>query len=61
MEVAGLPVSEGSLPLSVAEFYRRFSGVRMRGLAFSYGDEGAVSAEGGGAGARRPLRAKPQA
>lgn len=50
MEVAGLPVSEDGLPLSVAEFYRRFVGVRMRGLAFSYGDEGAVSAGGGQSG-----------
>ena len=46
MEVAGLPVSEGSLPLSAAEFYRRFAGVRMRGLVFSYGDEGAAPVGG---------------
>ena len=58
MEVAGLPVSEGSLPLSVAEFYRRFSGVRMRGLAFSYGDEGAVSAEGGRSGCEEASEGK---
>ena len=44
MEVAELPRSEGGLGLSVAEFYRRFASVRMRGLAFSYGDEGAAPA-----------------
>ena len=47
MEVAGLPRSEGGLGLSAAEFYRRFVGVRMRGLAFAYGDEGAAPARGG--------------
>ena len=51
MEVAGLPRSEGGLGLSAAEFYRRFVGVRMRGMAFAYGDEGAAPA-GGGEGAR---------
>lgn len=47
MEVAELPRSEGGLGLSAAEFYRRFAGVRMRGLAFAYGDEGAAPAGGG--------------
>ncbi len=47
MEVAGPPVSEGGLGLSAAESYRRFVGVRMRGLAFAYGDEGAAPAGGG--------------
>ena len=46
MEVAGLPRSEDGLGLSAAEFYRRFVGVRMRGLAFAYGDEGAAPAGG---------------
>ena len=46
MEVAGLPCSEDGLGLSAAEFYRRFVGVRMRGLVFAYGDEGAVPAGG---------------
>lgn len=47
MEVAGLPRSEDGLGLSAAEFYRRFVGVRMRGLAFAYGDGGAAPAGGG--------------
>lgn len=52
MEVAGLPRSEDGLGLSAAEFYRRFVGVRMRGLAFAYGDEGAAPAGGEESGAR---------
>ena len=47
MEVAGLPRSEGGMGLSAAEFYRRFAGVRMHGLAFAYGDEDAAPAGGG--------------
>lgn len=43
MEVAELPHSENRLPLTAAEFYQRFSGVRICELAFSYRDE-----EGGG-------------
>lgn len=43
MEVAELPHSEDRLPLTAAEFYQRFSGVRICDLAFSYRDE-----EGGG-------------
>lgn len=43
MEVAELPHSENRLPLTAAEFYQRFSGVRICDLAFSYRDE-----EGGG-------------
>lgn len=39
MEVAELPHSEGCLPVTAEEFYRRLSGVRMRDLAFSYDDE----------------------
>lgn len=50
MEVAGLPRSEGGLGLSAAEFYRRFVGVRMRGLAFAY-DDGDAAPAGGGEGA----------
>ena len=46
MEVAELPRSEDGLGLSAADFYRRFVGVRMRGLAFAYGDEGAAPAGG---------------
>lgn len=49
MEVAELPHSEGCLPVTAEEFYRRLSGVRMRDLAFSYsGAEGeyAASVEG---------------
>lgn len=49
MEVAELPHSEGCLPMTAEEFYRRLSGVRMRDLAFSYsGAEGeyAASVEG---------------
>lgn len=36
MEVAELPHSEGCLPVTAEEFYRRLSGVRMHDLAFSY-------------------------
>lgn len=43
MEVAKLPHSENRLPMTAAEFYQRFSGVRICDLAFSYRDE-----EGGG-------------
>lgn len=43
MEVAELPRSEDRLPMTAAEFYQRFSGVRICDLAFSYRDE-----EGGG-------------
>lgn len=43
MEVAKLPHSENRLPMTAAEFYQRFSGVRICDLAFSYKDE-----EGGG-------------
>lgn len=39
MEVAELPHSENRLPLTAAEFYQRFSGVRICDLAFSYRDE----------------------
>lgn len=39
MEVAELPHSEGCLPVTAEEFYRRLSGVRMRDLAFSYDAE----------------------
>lgn len=39
MEVAKLPHSENRLPLTAAEFYQRFSGVRICDLAFSYRDE----------------------
>ena len=50
MEVAGLPHSEGCLPVTAEEFYQRLSGVRMRDLAFSYDDdeaEGAAVSAGG--------------
>ena len=50
MEVAALPRSEGCLPVTAEEFYQRFSGVRMRDLAFSYDDdeaEGAAVSAGG--------------
>ena len=50
MEVAGLPHSEGCLPVTAEEFYQRLSGVRMRDLAFSYDDdeaEGAPAPAGG--------------
>lgn len=50
MEVAKLPHSEGCLPVTAEEFYQRFSGVRMRDLAFSYdaGEaEGGVASAGG--------------
>ena len=43
MEVAELSRSEDRLPMTAAEFYQRFSGVRICDLAFSYRDE-----EGGG-------------
>lgn len=43
MEVAELPRLEDRLPMTAAEFYQRFSGVRICDLAFSYRDE-----EGGG-------------
>ena len=39
MEVAKLPHSENRLPMTAAEFYQRFSGVRICDLAFSYRDE----------------------
>ena len=39
MEVAELPRSENRLPMTAAEFYQRFSGVRICDLAFSYRDE----------------------
>ena len=39
MEVAKLPRSENRLPMTAAEFYQRFSGVRICDLAFSYRDE----------------------
>lgn len=49
MEVAELPHSEGCLPVTAEEFYRRLSGVRMRDLAFSYsGAEGEYAASVGG-------------
>ena len=48
MEVAELPHSEGCLPVTAEEFYRRLSGVRMRDLAFSYsGAEGEYAASVG--------------
>ncbi|WP_294163519.1 ABC transporter ATP-binding protein [uncultured Senegalimassilia sp.] len=39
MEVAKLLHSENRLPMTAAEFYQRFSGVRICDLAFSYRDE----------------------
>ncbi len=46
MEVAELPRSEDRLPMTAAEFYQRFSGVRICDLAFSYRDEeGGAEAE----------------
>ena len=48
-EVAELPHSEGCLPVTAEEFYRRLSGVRMRDLAFSYsGTEAEDVASAGG-------------
>ena len=38
MEVANLPQAQNCLPGTAAEFYERFSGVRMSDLAFSYDD-----------------------
>ncbi len=56
MEVANLPQAQDCLPGTAAEFYERFSGVRMSDLAFSYDDgEGedvvGVAADGGAADA----------
>lgn len=50
MEVANLPQAQDCLPGTAAEFYERFSGVRMSDLAFSYDDgEGKGTADAGGA------------
>mgnify|MGYP004669519321 FL=1 len=56
MEVANLPHSAECLPWTPAEFYERFSGVRLTDLAFSYDDEkgegaAGVAADGGAADA----------
>ena len=48
MEVANLPRAQDCLPGTAAEFYERFSGVRMSDLAFSYDDEEGEGATGGG-------------
>ena len=56
MEVANLPQAQECLPGTAAEFYERFSGVRLSDLAFSYDDEeegegtAGVAADGGAAG-----------
>ena len=56
MEVANLPQAQDCLPGTAAEFYERFSGVRLTDLAFSYDDEeegegtAGVAADGGAAG-----------
>ena len=53
MEVANLPQAQECLPGTAAEFYERFSGVRMDDLAFSYDDaeeEDAAGAEKRAAG-----------
>ncbi len=49
MEVANLPQAQDCLPGTAAEFYERFSGVRMSDLAFSY-DDGEECAAGGATG-----------
>ena len=48
MEVANLPQAQECLPGTAAEFYERFSGVRLSDLAFSYDDEEGEGATGGG-------------
>ena len=61
MEVAGLPRSEDGLGLSAAEFYRRFVGVRMRGLALHTATRALLPPGEKRAVARGPLRARPRA
>ena len=46
MEVANLPQAQDYLPGTAAEFYERFLGVRLTGLAFSYDDEEGEDAAG---------------
>lgn len=59
MEVAALPRSEGCLPVTAEEFYQRFSGVRMRDLAFSYDDEEAEGAAVSAGGMEAPSEEEP--
>ena len=46
MEVANLPQAQDCLPGTAAEFYERFSGVRLTDLVFSYDDGGGEDAAG---------------
>lgn len=39
MEITELPHSENRLPLTATEFYKRFTGVSMKNIAFSYGEK----------------------
>ena len=59
MEVAELPHSEGCLPVTAKEFYQRLSGVRMRGLAFSYDDDEAEGAAVSAGGMEAPSEEEP--